>query len=234
MKHVPRIFINENLKFNKVFVLDVFDTNHVLHVLKKKDGDEVIIFNDSEEWSGTLSIIKRVCSVRLQKFLRKQIKKNFKLTVYLSLFKRFDFAIEKLIEVGVDAVIPVVTDFSCGFVFNKQKINKIIKGALEQSNRFGDFIISDQVNLFDIKFEEDMTYFACVERESCDNLLRKVINDDYKNKDLAILIGPEGGFSAREIEFIKNSNFIPISLGDNILRAETAAIAASFVLRNII
>lgn len=232
MRHIPRIFINENLEFNKIFILDVFDTNHILYVLKKDDGDEVIVFNDSEEWTGTLLITKKICSVKLQKFLRKKIKKNFNVSVYLSLFKKFDFAIEKLVEIGVDEVIPVETDFSSSFIFNKQKISKIIKGALEQSNRFGDFMMSDQVSLFDIKFEEGTTYFACVERESCNNLLKVI--DDYRNKNLSILIGPEGGFSAREIEFIKSSNFISVSLGDNILRAETAAIAASFVLRNAI
>lgn len=232
MRHIPRIFINENLEFNKIFILDVFDTNHILHVLKKNDGDDVIVFNDSEEWTGTLAITKKICSVKLQKFLRKKIRKNSNVSVYLSLFKKFDFAIEKLVEIGVDEVIPVDTDFSSGFIFNKQKISKIIKGALEQSNRFGDFMMSDQVSLFDIKFEEGTTYFACVERESCNNLLKVI--DDYRNKNLAILIGPEGGFSAREIEFIKSSNFISVSLGNNILRTETAAIAASLVLRNAI
>lgn len=231
MRHIPRLFINDYLEFNRVFILDTFDTNHVLHVLKKNDGDSVIIFNNSEEWEGQLLVAKKSCSVGLQKLLRKKIKKNFNVIVYLSLFKKFDFAVEKLVEIGVDHVIPVVTDFSFVSAFSKSKINKVVKGALEQSNRFGDFIISDPINLFDIKLTEDTKYFACVERGEYSNLL-KIANNISKN--LAILVGPEGGFSAREIEFIKSSDFVPVSLGDNILRAETAAIAGAFVLRNFI
>lgn len=231
MKHIPRLFINDYLEFNKIFVLDIFDTNHILHVLKKKDDDEVIVFNDSEEWEGKLLLSKKSCSVKLEKLLRKKNKKIFNVIVYLSLFKRFDFAIEKLVEVGVDTVIPVVTDFSSSAYFNELKLNKIIKGALEQSNRFGDFEITKPVNLFDIKLRDDTEYFACIERSECNNLLKVVSNI---SKHFAILIGPEGGFSEKEVSFINSSGFVPVSLGDNVLRSETAAIVGSFILKNSI
>ena len=176
------------------------------------------------------------------------------INLYMGLIKKdaFEFAIEKTVELGVKKIIPVLMDYSkSNFVsgtnnkYKKENVNKnailsdkdlirlntISKAAATQCNRP---YIPEVTNI--ISFE-DMIKNINTENEDNINIMLyenkngvfDTINllDEIKNnkKQINIIVGPEGGFSDKEIKLLNNQNIKIISLGDRVLRAETAAIA---------
>ena len=178
------------------------------------------------------------------------------INLYIGLIKKdaFEFAIEKTVELGVKKIIPVLMDYSkSNFVSgsnNKYKkdnsninsllsekdlhrLNLISKNASTQCNRP---FIPEITNV--ISFEEMIDYMS---KDSIDIMLYENKNgvDDTVNllneirsnkKQINIIVGPEGGFSEKELDIIKKHNINIISMGDRVLRAETAAMAIMSLL----
>jgi len=239
MKHIPRILIEPKIGSvfyeNEVIDLDLFDTNHLRTVLKIQNCEHIIAFNDLEEWECELTYIAKSSKLIFLKKLHDAPKNcKCKIHVFFSLFKKQDLLIEKATELGADFFHPIISDFSNFKVFNSEKYTKIAKQAMEQSNRIGCVKFVEAKPLSRIYNDIDFPVFACIERSCCPSISENVklhINDI--NQNVGILIGPEGGFSENEISSIKNcKNFISSSLGDNILRSETAGICAISILKN--
>lgn len=162
----------------------------------------------------------------------------YKLVLFAPLLKgdKFDFIIQKATELGVTSIVPYTSSRTIVRLnkddFNKKRLRyqKIIEEAVEQSNR--DFIptLTDLYSfqaLASISFDKA---FIAYEEES---LKSTMIPSDYypkKNDIVVVLIGPEGGFSEEEVEYIKRSHYECISLGKRILKAETAVVYLLSVL----
>ena len=151
------------------------------------------------------------------------------ITVILALIKndKFDFAVQKLTELGVKRIVPYLAKRSVvkpGKGNNKQeRLTKIAREASEQSHRNCIPEICDYCTLKDLsKYKSDINIIAY---EKDDKLI-----SDLKGKSFTIVIGPEGGFEPSEYEQIVSLGFESVSLGKRILRAETAAIYLSSVI----
>ena len=152
------------------------------------------------------------------------------ITAIISLIKndKFDFAVQKLTELGVNRIVPYIARRSVvkpGKGNNKlDRIKKIAREASEQSHRNKVPEICDYATFKDLKkYKSDLNLLA-YEKET------KSISDLKKYKSITYIIGPEGGFEPQEVEDIANCGFDSISLGKRILRAETAAIFLTSVI----
>lgn len=204
-----------------------------INILRHNVGDTIII---NEYICEILKIDKKEIVCKILKKAEERGVPSTKITLFQSLLKsdKMDYVIQKAVEIGVSKIYPMESKNIVVKLDVKDKIkkceryNKISKEASKQCGR------TDIVNVCDIiKFNEnaeeilksyDAVLFAYeAEEKSLKTAVNKIKEDKCKN--IAIIIGPEGGFLEEEVEkFSKLPNVYTVSLGQRILRAETASL----------
>ncbi|MFC2093602.1 RsmE family RNA methyltransferase [Bacteroidota bacterium] len=212
---------------------------HLAKVLRKKRGDQI------EVTDGELNVYKCeiksidkdkiVCIIIGKEFDIHESKRN--VTLFISNLKnmsRFEMAIEKAVELGVKNIYPVITEHTINkksLSFTRLKrLKSIIISAMEQSQRCYLPKIHSSQSFDEMIKTSDNAKQKIVMYESADS--KSKISMNKKEDDVALLIGPEGGFSKNEIEVLKKNNWQVRSLGSRKLRAETAAIVSLYELLN--
>ena len=231
---MQRYFAKQN---NNKVILDDGDVHHLLHVMRSKKGDEIETVIDGKLYSAIVESINPLnIVINYEIPLDSEIKE--KITLFFALAKgdKIDFVVQKATELGVSRIVLVKTE-RCVTKFEEKDIsrklerfNKIAKEASEQSHRLRIPVIEGVVDINNIPdaMLADINLLA-YEKEagSTGNFFDNV----KKDKSISVMIGPEGGFSIKEVEMLeKKYNFLPISLGKRILRTETAAVYALSVL----
>ena len=228
-----RLFFSKSLSLNLVDKLDKPQSHYLNKVMRLKVNKNFCLFNSGGEWEAKiLNISRNIIEFNITKQLRK--KESIKeIWLAFSPIKSnyFNFMIQKATELGVTKFLPILFERSIVRKINKDRLEKIIIEASEQSNRIN---IPEILNLKNLKeflenFPNDGSLIFCdinSNKEKIDALLSK------KNKGpLCILIGPEGDFSEVERQSIIDiKQSISLSLSYNILRSETAAIAAISII----
>jgi 16S rRNA (uracil1498-N3)-methyltransferase len=238
----------DNITVGSSVKLEDSDNNHVKKVLRLKKGDAIIIFNGAKEYLAELDLVQKdTVKATVTKLLRKEdFSKEGKVEVTLiqGLLKagKFDFIVEKATEIGVDNIVPLEAEYSQMKIdVAEKKINrwtKIAITAAKQSERIRIPEITTPARFEDlakIKDDFDMVLFCTIPREK---IKASLFLQDLKElslktdelKHVALLIGPEGGFSPGEHEMAKDMGFKFITLGENVFRAETASIYGLSVL----
>lgn len=146
-------------------------------------------------------------------------------SLYLAILKKenFELAVQKAVECGVSNIIPVITQRTVKTGLNIERLEKIIKEASEQSGR------SKMPQLFGImNFESALLHGKNSESKTLFHLVDKEYQPDKNTSSVSIFIGPEGGFTEKEIALAQESGHTIASLGDLTLRGETAAIVATY------
>src|SRR4030066_117528 len=155
---------------------------------------------------------------------------------------KFDFIIQKTTELGVNAITPVISERSVVRI-DKERVEeklrrwkKIALEAAQQSNRLDVPDISSPVSFHDYmaffkKGDLNLLLYEGEKRRGIKEVLRDIQEAEGGVKTIILLIGPEGGFSHKEVETAVEAGFTPVSLGDLILRTETAPIVALSILR---
>ncbi len=222
----PRLFVDCTLKEAQNVFLDHKQIHYLRSVLRQQAGDHIRLFNGREgEWLCTLSDMeKKKGTARPMELLRPQTeaqkKQHHLLFAPLKKKAAMDFLIEKAVELGVTALHPVVTEYTQVHQLKEERLTAQIIEAAEQCERL------DLPSLFPLmslekKIEtwpDTRPVMACIERKNTEKL--KATNDDT-----AFLVGPEGGFSEKEKEYLESKTYVKaVSLGKNILRAETACL----------
>jgi 16S rRNA (uracil1498-N3)-methyltransferase len=146
---------------------------------------------------------------------------------------KLDYLIQKCTEVGIKSFYPVISEKSVAKNLNIQRTEKIIKESCEQSNQLYLPAIHS-VEKLEKKLKSldknSIVFFADI--NSSNKKIEEVIKNN-KNREFYLLIGPEGDFSLKERDLLNSmSNCIPISLGQNILRSETAAVVGLAILNS--
>lgn len=200
--------------------------HHVSKVLRLKEGDDLLLFNpESGEFLASIkSVRKAEIILDVKKFIRKKSEKR-SVTIAFAPIKsdRARFLIEKCTEIGCTKFIPVITERTIVKKVNDEKILSYIIGASEQSGRISLPEIQKTKSLKTLIAENRDTMLFCDEKESAQSISKLKID-----RDVVVLIGPEGGFTEEERKMLHlNKYVIPVTLGTNILRAETAAIVAT-------
>ena len=226
MYNLLRRVYSENKISTGDFVFSNKDkVHHISKVLRLKEGDDLLIFNqESGEFLANIEAIKKSeIILNIKKFIRKNSEKR-SVTIAFSPIKpdRVRFLIEKCTEIGCTNFIPVVTSRTIVKKVNEEKIASYIIGASEQSGRVALPELQKVTPLQTFIAENKTKMLFCDERENTQSISKLKIDSD-----IVILIGPEGGFSEEERKTLHlNKYIIPVTLGENILRAETAAIVA--------
>ena len=200
--------------------------------MRLKPGDKFSLFNSNDgEWDAHVNVHGKIHTEFKVENLSRPIKNEQNIWLAFSPIKKSpqDTMFQKTTELGIQKFIPLLCERSIVREINKKRIEKIITEACEQSNRISIPKILNVQNLFDFikKFPEEGCIVFCDINSNSTNLKNKIL----KKNPVCILIGPEGDFSEKERKLILESKkTISISLAKNILRAETAAIAATTIL----
>ena len=224
------IFFNKQLlKSTDEIIFSKDEAKHIIKVLRKNIGDEIMVTNgEGLQWNGSISSIdmKSVKARKLNATLIPKAKENIHIAI--SLIKstsRMEWFIEKATEIGVNEITPIICFNSERKSLNFNRCQKIMISAMKQSKRF--FIpklnpIIPIKEFLELESGDSDIYIA-----HCHDLERKLVNQlGFINSKVKIMIGPEGDFSIDEINFSISKGAIPISLGLNRLRTETAGILA--------
>jgi len=235
---MSRFFVNPgDVWENGIHIRSKEDIHHISKVLRLKPGDEIDI-SDSECWEYRVEIQlmeQDVIETRIidkQKFAREP---KLKITLFQGLPKqgKMELIIQKAVELGVFSIVPVFTDRSIvtdnGKMGKKiERWQKIADEAVKQCKRGIIPRITTEMNFKEMGQalgEYDLVLFP-YENEEDKSIKGALQNLREKPGTVAIIIGPEGGFSEKEAAFMKGSGAEIVSLGKTILRTETAGIAA--------
>ena len=227
-----RLFYQGKLKTGIISELSEKQTHYIKNVMRLKPGDKFSLFNSNDgEWDAHVNVHGKIHTEFKVENLSRPIKNEQNIWLAFSPIKKSpqDTMFQKTTELGIQKFIPLLCERSIVREINKKRIEKIITEACEQSNRISIPKILNVQNLFDFikKFPEEGCIVFCDINSNSTNLKNKIL----KKNPVCILIGPEGDFSEKERKLILESKkTISISLAKNILRAETAAIAATTIL----
>ena len=228
-----RLFFKESLSLNLTAKLDKSQSHYVSKVMRVKASEAFSLFNSSGEWEAKiLNISKSKIEFNITKQLRqKESTKELWLAFSPIKSNYFNFMIQKATELGVTKFLPIIFDRTIVRKINKERLEKVIIEAAEQSNR---------INIPSI--EEPQLLKDFLSNEKID-LIFTDLNSQNKKIDLAkltsnptcIIIGPEGDFSEEEREQILAFKGVqPIKINENILRSETAVISSLSIIHYVI
>ena len=224
-----RLFFPKSLSLNLLDKLDKSQSHYVSKVMRIKENEVFSLFNSSGEWEAKItSISKNIVEFNVTKQLRQ--KESFKeLWLAFSPIKSnyFNFMLQKATELGVTKFLPIIFDRTIVRKINKERLEKVIIEATEQSNR---------INLASLENPQSLELF--LKNNKMDLIFtdlnatnKKIDLDKLTSNPTCIIIGPEGDFSEQEREeILKYKGVQPIKINENILRSETAVISAISIL----
>lgn len=145
---------------------------------------------------------------------------------------RLEWMVEKVTEMGVNRIIPLLCRYSERKVLKSERLRKIAISAMKQSLKAALPKIEELTPITEVVkpgFEGKKFIAYCGEEVE-----RRILSQEYKRgEDVLVLIGPEGDFSKEEVEKALNAGFVPVSLGDSRLRTETAGVFSCAVIHTI-
>ena len=223
-----RLFYSKSLSLNLTDKLDKSQSHYVSKVMRLKEKEVFSLFNSSGEWEAKiLNITKSIVEFNVTKQLRQ--KENTKdLWLAFSPIKSnyFNFMIQKATELGVTKFLPVIFERTIVRKINKERLEKVIIEAAEQSNRITVPSIEDPQKLKSFLSNDMDLIFTDLNTANTKIDLTKLTT-----KPTCVIIGPEGDFSEQEREEILKFNGVQsVKINENILRSETAVISALSII----
>ena len=229
---MQRYFAKDKVN-NKITLLDS-DIHHIKKVMRMNINDNIEVIYDKKLY---LCKIIDNYDIEIVNEINEDNELNVDVTVAIGMVKeqKFDLILQKLTELGVKEIIPLVMERSI-IKLDKSKIDKkverwnsICKEASEQSKRNIIPKVSLPMTLNElVKLNYDKKLVCSVKQK--DNFINKYLQFKDEYVKMIIVIGPEGGVSDKEEEFLNNNDFISVSLGSRVLRVETAAIYVASVI----
>lgn len=231
-----RIFIDQKLREGAVVLLPDEAAHHISHVLRLRLGHPLILFNGlGGEFDAEISKVnKRNVEVQINQYqnVDKESSLHITLAQGISRGQKMDFILQKAVELGIDRIIPVMTEYGNVRLDEERQQKKIkhwngvIIGACEQCgrNKIPDLVIPlsfDECLGMDTGTDRGMT--KIVLHSGTGGKLPKLAKP---KSGIILLVGPEGGFSDNEIKKACTADYQTIKIGPRILRTETAALAA--------
>jgi 16S rRNA (uracil1498-N3)-methyltransferase len=209
--------------------------DHLVRVLRARVGQDFDIATGGTVRQGRIAFIKEG---RVEFDLGEEVSRasSSEITLVLAVFKfdRLEWAIEKCTELGVSRIVPVIarrTDAHLAAASAKRvdRWQRIALQASEQSRRAAPPEIAEPVKLSEALNQQTPLRIVLAESEER-TLLREVVKPDSVIGGIALAVGPEGGWTDDELQAFQQAGWISASLGNTILRAETAAMAAAAIV----
>ena len=203
------------------------------NVLRLKAGDNIVLADGKgNEAVVSLGDVKgKTIKAKILKRQKNENESAVDIILYCSILKRenFELVAQKAVEVGVKEIAPVITERTVKTGFKKERLEKIIKEAAEQSERGVLPVLREPVS-FRQATTEAVANDANLIFDKSGGAIKKL--EMKVNKKMGVFIGPEGGWSESELQVAREANFKVANLGNLILRSETAAIVASYLMTN--
>lgn len=242
MSATPRLYVTRDLMAGEALDIEGDQAHYVAKVLRLSAGDPVRVFNgsDGEFETRIESLLKRTVILRIDKRNREQAAPTDLWLLFAPLKKaRTDFVVEKAVELGVSEIHPVITERTDAGIVRSDRLQRVAIEAAEQTERLDIPPVREATRLAQALTDWDPGRMLLFADESGDDgakpwggdsgrvpaIAEVLRQQDYPRA--AILIGPEGGFTAGErVRLRSMAQVRAVSLGPRILRAETAAVAA--------
>lgn len=221
---------------NKALELEDSDYHHIKNVMRMKKGDLIKVIYDNTCYDCKLTNVNNKSSFEVLS-QNKRIEKSYSITVAFSLIKeqKLNYLLQKTTEVGVDYLIPLQTKRSVVKIESKKELSKIdrwqkiCKEAAEQSFRYNTPKINNVLTLKELVNKDYDLKLLCSLNENTKSI-KKVLEKTKTYDKILIVVGPEGGFEPIEENYLLENGFISVSLGSNVLRAETAPVVALSII----
>jgi len=228
-----RLYFSNSLSADMIDKLDKAQSHYLTKVMRVKENEVFSLFNKNGEWEAKiLGTSKNIVEFKTTKQLRQ--KENTKeLWLAFSPIKSNyqNFMIQKATELGVTKFLPIIFERTIVRKINKERLEKIVIEASEQSNRINVPIIEESQNLNNF-LKTDSIDLIFTDLNSNNN---KIDKSKLTDRPACIIIGPEGDFSEAEREKILSFKGVqPIKINENILRSETAVISAISIVNYVI
>lgn len=212
------------------------EARHATRVLRKKPGDEILVVDGEGGWFRTRleEVGKNAVVGEIVEQRRDVGEPGYRLTVGMALLKntgRFETFLEKAVELGVAAVVPLVTARTEKARLKKARAENILVAAMKQSERSRLVRLEEptdvRVWLAEKAGRDDAQALICHEATASEQSIYRALAGRPDAPRIEVLVGPEGGFSEDEVAAAEKAGFAPVSLGPRRLRAETAALTAT-------
>ena len=228
-----RFFLSSEL-FNSNEITLPGDVSHqISRVLRLKNGSSIVLLDDNGfEYPSLLQTVGETCvaSIQSKEVAQGEPQTRLRLIFGLTQREKFELILQKCTEVGVNEFLPVVT--SRTLIQKSRDVEdkyprwqKIIREAAEQSRRGRIPALLPSASYADAVAQNDAALKLVLWEDETGTSIKEKLRK-YSGKTLTLIVGPEGGLSAEEVDLARQNGFIPVSLGKRILRMETAAILA--------
>jgi 16S rRNA (uracil1498-N3)-methyltransferase len=235
---MQRLFVDTDLSAGGSVAANAEQFNYLANVLRMGEGDQVLLFNGRDgEWQARLTFeSKKKLALTIESQTREQTAQPDLHFLFAPLkVGRLDYLIQKSVEMGAGVIQPVITQHTQN---HRVSVDKLQANALEAAEQCGILALPlvcapQKLDMILGTWDISRRIIFCDEDHSTQNPMSALTN--IKEKHLAVLIGPEGGFSDDERSLLRGLPFVTaIPLGPRILRADTAAVAAMAVVQTLI
>lgn len=240
---LKRYYTSENLAACSTCILEGDEFHHLANVMRTKVGDKVELFNGSNKnyLATVVSLGKKQAELMVESEQINSSEPRIKLDVFQALAKgdKLSLITQKITELGASGLYVFTSEF-CDVKTNTGKLDKLQTVCINACKQCGRSSVVNVQGILTIKevcktIESYDKFFVFYEAEEKDSLKNHVLNLVSSNaKNIGIMIGAEGGFSASEIAELKNAGAIIVSLGKRILRTETASIIGTAVIMQML
>ena len=229
-----RIYLEKEIIKGQKILLDHNHIHYLKNVMRKKSEEKIFVFNQNSEWECKLNFYNEKTLTPINYVRKKNMLPDIWLYFGIVKIKNVNTLIEKTSEIGVKKIVPIFTEFSSKINLKINRLKKISIEAIEQSNSISLPEISEVQTLKNVleEWDENRIIFFCDEKGG--NRIFETQLMLKKFKKIAIFIGPIGGWSSSDRKLFKNKKVFKISLGDNILKADTAAIYSLSCVRALL
>ena len=238
----PRLYTDAALESGTTAALQPPQAHYLLHVMRLKPGDPVLLFNGRDgEWRGALEHAgKRDVTVRVGELMRAQSASG-DLHYWFAPLKhsRLDYTVQKAVEMGAARLQPVITRHTQTTRINLARMQANVVEAAEQCGILTLPDVSDALALEEALARREpsrLLVFCDEDAELKDPVAAlQQLRGDHGAIPLALVVGPEGGFAEEErAMLLRAPNVLRLALGSRILRADTAAVAALALVQSVL
>lgn len=222
---MQRYFAKE--KHNDTFILNDDDIYHIKTVMRMQDNDHIYVVYDEKTYICCLENVNKNIIIRIEKLEENTKEIMPKICLYIPVLKeqKMDLIFQKATELGVSKIVPILTE-RCIIKVNEgnedKKITRwtrICKEASEQSHRTSIPVIEKVTPLQKLEKNEGLNLVcSTVEKEKN---LKYILQSNKEYDTINVVMGPEGGLSKKEEDYLIEKGFIPVTFGNRILRVET-------------
>lgn len=236
---MPRFFVDKSAVKEERIELGSENSQHIVTVLRGKVGDEITVCDGegTDYYCTLIDVNKKQALAKICEVVKNTNEPDLKITLFQGLQKgdKMELVIQKCVEIGVDTIVPVKTDFTVVKLDNKEdkkvaRWNKISEAAAKQCGR-GKIPVVENIISFKEAMEKINSFDSAIipyEKETKTGI--KEFVKGFKGNSIAVFIGPEGGFSQEEISLALNKGATSVTLGKRILRTETAGLVTGVIL----